>query len=66
VIRAAAIVITFACLSACGMTQSQSENDLAQHDDNWRAHQATLDVDAILQGMARAQEQASELARSSR
>ena len=65
-IRAAAVLITFACLSACGMTPSQSENDLAKHDDNWRAHQATLDADAILQGMARAREQASELARSSR
>ena len=64
--RIAAILFTFACLSACGMSQSQSENDLARHDDNWRAHQATLDADAIMQGMARAQEQASELARSSR
>jgi hypothetical protein len=48
------------------MTPSSSENDLARHDDTWRAHQATLDADAIMQGMARAREQASELARSSR
>ncbi len=64
--RLAVALLTFACLSACGMIPSQSENDLAAHDDNWRAQQATRDADVILQGMARAREQASELARSSR
>jgi hypothetical protein len=65
VIRLAAALITFACLSACGMNPSGSEADLVRHDDGWRQHQAQLDADAIMQGMARARDQASELARSS-
>lgn len=65
-IRLAAALITFGCLSACGMTPTGSEADLVRHDDGWRQHQAQLDADAIMRGMQRARDQASELARSSR
>jgi hypothetical protein len=64
VIRLAAALITFACLSACGMNPSGSEADLVGHNDGWRQHQALLDADAIVQGMQRARDQAAELARS--
>ena len=59
-------LISFGCLSACGMTPSGSEADLVRHDEGWRQHQAELDADAIMQGMQRARDQASQLARSSR
>lgn len=65
-IRLVAALITFACLSGCGMTPSGSEADLVRHDEGWRQHQAQLDADAIVQGMERARDQASQLARSSR
>lgn len=64
--RLAAVLLTFVCLSACGMTPSSSEEDLARHDDTWRQRQAALDANAIMQGMARAREQAAEMARLSR
>jgi hypothetical protein len=48
------------------MTPSTSQTDQAEYDDGWRSHQAILDADAIMQGMARAREQASQMARSSR
>lgn len=48
------------------MTPSSSEEDLARHDDTWRQRQAALDANAIMQGMARAREQAAEMARLSR
>jgi len=66
VIRLAAALITFACLSACGGTPSGSEAELVRHDEGWRQYQAQLDADAIMQGMQRARDQASQLARSSR
>jgi hypothetical protein len=66
VIRLAAALITLAFLSSCGMNPSGSEADLVRHDEGWRQHQAQLDADAILQGMQRARDQASQLARSSR
>jgi hypothetical protein len=66
VIRLVAALITFACLSSCGTTPSGSEADLVRHDEGWRQHQAQLDADAIMQGMQRARDQASQLARSSR
>lgn len=65
-VRLAAALITFACLSACGMSPSGSEAELVRHDEGWRQHQAQLDAEAILRGMQRARDQASELARSSR
>ncbi len=65
-IRLAAALLAFASLSACGMSPSGPESDLVRHDDGWRQHQAQLDADAILKGMQRARDQASELARSSR
>ncbi|HTI82948.1 MAG TPA: hypothetical protein VL614_21040 [Acetobacteraceae bacterium] len=59
-------LITFACLAACGTRPSGSEAELVRHDDGWRQRQAQLDADAIMQGMQRARDQASQLARSSR
>jgi outer membrane biogenesis lipoprotein LolB len=64
--RLFAALLTFCCLSACAMTPSTSQADQADYNDGWRTHQATLDADAIMQGMARAREQASQMARSSR
>ena len=64
--RVAAALFTFVCLSACSMSPTGSGNPLAQYEDGWRQHQAELDADAIVQGMARAQQQAPELARSAR
>jgi hypothetical protein len=66
VIRLVAALITFGCLAACSTTPSGSEAELVRHDESWRKHQAQLDADAIMQGMQRARDQASQLARSSR
>jgi len=63
--RLLAALLSFGCLSACAMTPSGSQVDQAEYGDGWRTHQATLDADAIMQGMARARQQASQLARSS-
>ena len=65
-IRIVAALITFTCLSACGMNPSGSESALVQHGEGWRLYQAQQDADAIMKGMDRARDQASELARSSR
>jgi outer membrane biogenesis lipoprotein LolB len=64
--RLFAALLTFCWLSACAMTPSTPQADQAEYDDGWRSHQAILDADAIMQGMARAREQASQMARSSR
>ena len=63
--RLFAALLTFCCLSACAMTTPGEPVDQATYDEGWRTHQAKLDADAIMQGMARAREQASQLARSS-
>lgn len=65
-IRLVAALIGFGCLSACGTSPSKSEAELVRHDEGWRQRQAQLDADAIMQGMQRARDQASQLARSSR
>jgi hypothetical protein len=65
--RLTAAVITFACLSACSMAPSPSEQALVPGSyDEWRQNQATQDANAILQGMAQAREREDELARSAR
>jgi outer membrane biogenesis lipoprotein LolB len=56
----------FACLSACGLQQSQSEHALVRYDDEWRQKQAELDAAAILQGMAQARQSREQMARSAR
>ena len=62
--RVVAAVFVFACLSACGLNPAGS--DSPSSSAAWRQHQATLDADAIMQGMARARGQSSEVARSAR
>jgi outer membrane biogenesis lipoprotein LolB len=62
--RLAAAIVVFAALSACAMTSSAPQG--FARDDAWRQHQAKLDADIIMQGMAQARERASELARSAR
>jgi outer membrane biogenesis lipoprotein LolB len=64
--RRVVALLTFACLSACSVTQSQQEHALVNRDDEWRQKQAVLDAEAILQGMAQARYRAQELARSAR
>jgi hypothetical protein len=59
-------LITIACLSACGLQQSQSEHALVRYDDEWRQKQAVLDAEAILQGMAQARQSREETARTAR
>lgn len=64
--RLAAALFTFVCLAACSMSPTGLQNPLARSEDGWQQQQAELDADAIVQGMARAQQQAPELARSAR
>ena len=59
-------LLTIACLSACGMQQSQSEHALVRYNDEWRQKQAALDAQAILQGMAQARHSRELMARTSR
>ena len=58
--------VTVACLSACGLQQSQSEHDLVRYDNEWRQKQAILDAEAILQGMAQARQRQEQMARTAR
>jgi hypothetical protein len=60
------VLLTVACLAACGTEQTQSEHALVRYDNDWRQRQAVLDADAIMQGMAQARERQEQLARSAR
>ena len=64
--RLTAALLTVACLVACGMAQTQSEQALSRYDDEWRQRQAVLDAEAILKGMQQARERQEALARSAR
>jgi len=55
-----------ACLAACGTATPQPDPIALRPDDEWRERQATLDADAILQGMAQARLRREEIARISR
>ncbi len=63
--RLAAALFTFACLSACS-TMPTEQPVIASYNDSWRQHQAQMDAEVIMQGMANARQRAAELARSSR
>ncbi len=63
--RLLAAILTFACLGACSTSPAPSEQALVR-DGSWRQHQAVLDANAIMQGMAQAQRREAELARSAR
>ena len=60
------VLLTVACLAACGAEQTQSEHALVRYDNDRRQRQAVLDADAIMQGMAQARQRQEELARSAR
>ncbi len=60
------VLLTVACLAACGSAQTQSEHALVRYDDEWRQQQAVLDAKAIMQGMAQARQSQEEMARSAR
>ena len=60
------VLLTVACLAACGIEQTQSEHALVGYDNEWRQRQAVLDADAIMQGMAQARQRQEQLARSAR
>ena len=60
-----AVLLTLACLAACGGVQTVSERSPAR-DDEWRQRQAELDAQAIMQGMAQARQRAEQLARTGR
>ena len=65
--RFAAAFLTFACLSACGVTPISSQQSmLPGAADEWRQSQAERDAAVIMQGMAQAQQREQELARSAR
>ena len=63
--RLTAVLLTLACLAACGGVQTVSERSPAR-DDEWRQRQAELDAQAIMQGMAQARQRAEQLARTGR
>ena len=63
--RLTTALLTLACLVACGGVQTMSEHSPA-HDDEWRQHQAELDAQAIMQGMAQARQRAEQLAHTGR
>jgi outer membrane biogenesis lipoprotein LolB len=60
--RLTAVLLTLACLAACGGVQTMPEHSSAR-DDEWRQRQAELDAHAIMQGMAEARQRAEQLAR---
>ena len=65
--RIVATVLTFACLAACSAAPTQSASEQALMDqDGWRQHQAALDAEAIMVGMAQARLRAEQQARSAR
>lgn len=59
-------LLALACVSACGSEPSPSEHALVRYDQEWRQHQAELDAQAILQGMAEERSRQDELARNAR
>jgi outer membrane biogenesis lipoprotein LolB len=59
--RLTAALLTLACLTACDAVQTVSEHSPTR-DDQWRQHQAELDAQAIMQGMAQARQRAEQLA----
>jgi hypothetical protein len=61
--RLTAVLLTLACLAACGGVQAVSEHSPARGDE-WRQRQAELDAQAIMQGMAQARQRAEQLART--
>ena len=63
--RLTAVLLTLACLVACGGVQTVSERSPAR-DDEWWQRQAELDAQAIMQGMAQARQRAEQLARTGR
>jgi outer membrane biogenesis lipoprotein LolB len=63
--RLTAALLTLACLAACSGVQTVTEPSLAR-DDEWRQHQAELDAQAIMQGMAQARQRAEQLAHTGR
>jgi len=62
--RLTAVLLTLACLAACGGVQTMSEPSLARQDDEWRQRQVELDAQAIMQGIAQARQRAEQLART--
>jgi hypothetical protein len=63
--RLTAALLTLACLAACSGVQTVTGPSLAR-DDEWRQHQAELDAQAIIQGMAQARQRAEQLAHTGR
>lgn len=62
--RLLAALLAVAALTACALSQTDSEQALVRYDSEWRHRQAVLDAEAILKGMAQARENQAELARS--
>jgi hypothetical protein len=66
VMRLVALMI-LACVAACaGLSDQSQQASLVRYDHDWRQHQATLDAQAIMQGMAQEKSRQEEVARISR
>jgi len=62
-----ACLMILAWLSGCSdSAPSASEHALVRYNDEWRQHQAAVDAQAIMQGMAEERSRQEELARSAR